>query len=215
MANPTGTTYLQANLSYTWADGDVYEIVQTDEVEGASTGASFGGLGVDNQPHQLLLDKIQYLHTKQLADEANIAALLAFGSGIISDVGPLAVPAGVGGWLQLSANDSVLGKIELIMQWGTVALLPYGVPNAPQIPVPLTFDFPIAFPNAVWFLVPYWQLNLANLQQDYDTSPYALAPLQKQGNGLITIINNTNQQSVIAYGSRLGATGIGWVALGY
>lgn len=62
MANPSGSTYLQANLSYVWANGDVYEIPQTDTTEGAATGASFSGLGVDNQPHQLLLNKIQWLY---------------------------------------------------------------------------------------------------------------------------------------------------------
>ncbi len=66
MANPTGTVYLTAAPGYVWTDGDVYQIPQTDQVEGAATGASFGGLGVDNQPHQLLLNKIELIHNHQL-----------------------------------------------------------------------------------------------------------------------------------------------------
>jgi hypothetical protein len=48
------------------------EIVQTDEGEGTSTRASLSALGMDKQPHQILLNKIQYLHNKRLADEANL-----------------------------------------------------------------------------------------------------------------------------------------------
>ena len=64
MANPTGTTYLQANAGYTWMEGDIYEIPQTDQLEGAATGASFSGLGVVNQPHQVLLNKAEYLYNR-------------------------------------------------------------------------------------------------------------------------------------------------------
>ena len=108
VANPTGTTYLQANTSYVWTDGDVYEIPQTDEVEGAATGASFSGLGVDNQPHQVLLNKIQYLHSHQVQDEANIAALESLAVLITSDVG-------ANGWLKLGANDTNLGQIQIVI----------------------------------------------------------------------------------------------------
>ena len=87
MSNPTGSTYLQANNTYTWADGDIYEIPQTDQLEGAATGASFSGLGVDNQPHQVLLNKIQLTHKNQITDEANISTLLTFKSLFTSLVG--------------------------------------------------------------------------------------------------------------------------------
>ena len=33
---------------------EIYEIQQTDPVEGAGTGASFSGIGVSNEPHQQL-----------------------------------------------------------------------------------------------------------------------------------------------------------------
>jgi hypothetical protein len=69
MANPTGTQNLTENPAYVYTDGDVYQIPQTDTVEGAATGASFSGLGADNQPHQVLLNKTKVLRVNQLADE--------------------------------------------------------------------------------------------------------------------------------------------------
>ena len=61
MANPTGSSFLVPNTGYIWQDSDTYLILQTDQVEGSATGASFSGLGVENQPHQILLNKVSYL----------------------------------------------------------------------------------------------------------------------------------------------------------
>ncbi|MBV8774412.1 MAG: hypothetical protein JO166_19065 [Deltaproteobacteria bacterium] len=210
MSNPTGTTYLQANTSYVWADGDVYEIVQTDEVEGAATGASFSGLGVDNQPHQALLNKINFIHAHQLTDEANIAALQALTGLITSDVG-------VNGWLRLGASDQNLGTIAIIIQWGTIPLTGYGSGN-PLLPPSLTFSFPIAFPHACWLLYPYWQSNqpLETLGQNIDVNQPAISagtPFLTQGNFIGYAI--IAQQLAYPAQSRTGITGIGWVALGY
>jgi hypothetical protein len=47
----------------TWVDNEVYKIDATDPVEGASELASFGGLGVDNKPHQQLANRTSYLKT--------------------------------------------------------------------------------------------------------------------------------------------------------
>jgi hypothetical protein len=200
VSNPTGTVYLQANPSYAWTDGDVYEIVQTDEVEGASTGAAFAGLGVDNQPHQVLLNKINYIHGKQLIDEANITALQGLTQLITSDVG-------LNGWLKLGAEDVNLGQIQLIIQWGTISLLGFAGSSVPTI---ITFSFPIAYPNAIWMLVPYYETNsTAAISIQIDIA--IVSPLQKQGNQ----IAHSLKTSDIASGSTPGITGIGWVALGY
>jgi hypothetical protein len=155
VSNPTGSTYLSANQNYVWADGDVYLIPQTDQVEGAAAGASFGGLGVANQPHQKLLDKLNYLHAHQLTDESNIAALQALVGLISSDVGP-------NGWIKTGAIDTVLGTIQFIMQWGFVDN--FGVytdaqPAQGQQPQRVPVTFTIAFPNAVWTFIPYWQTS--------------------------------------------------------
>src|SRR6185437_14215852 len=108
MANPTGTTYLQANSGYTWADGDIYQIPQTDQSEGAATGASFNGIGVDNQPHAVLLNKIQYTHVHQLTDETNIATLQTFAALFVSALGP-------SGWLKIGLQDMSKGQIDGII----------------------------------------------------------------------------------------------------
>jgi hypothetical protein len=210
MPNPSGTVYLQANTGYTWTDGDVYEIPQTDEVEGAASGASFSGIGVDNQPHQALLNKIQLVHKNQLTDEANIATLQGQVNQITSKVG-------VNGWAKLATSDVNLGHIQIIIQWGTISLLSWGQGGGGgNIPTVISFTFPIPFTNAVWMLVPYWQTNLlARI-----ANPLAIAvvsPLQKQGNQIASALASTNQYSLIAGSNNnfIGLTGIGWVALGY
>jgi hypothetical protein len=141
VTNPTGTVYLQADPNYVWADGDVYEIPQTDTIEGAANGASFGGLGVINQPHQKLLNKINYL--KRQSVQAT------------SDVGP-------SGWYRFSDNDANLGFLTPIVQWGSIVQSgplrdtgpgPGGGPGSSQLNAILTVTFPIAFTAAVWSVV--------------------------------------------------------------
>jgi hypothetical protein len=138
MSNPTGTTYLQANPNYVWADGDVYEIPQTDTIEAAAAGAAFGGLGVVNQPHQLLLNKINYL--KQQSVQAS------------SDIAPA-------GWYKIEDTDQNLGAIQLIVQWGSITqsgplppptpVFVNGVLITPIIIGTLTVTYSIPFPTAV------------------------------------------------------------------
>jgi hypothetical protein len=219
MANPTGTVYLQANNSYVWTDGDVYEIPQTDQVEGAATGASFTGLGVDNQPHQALLNKVQLLHKNQLVDEANIAALQ---SEIFSSA------VGVNGWLEISSDDVNLGEIHPILQWGTISLLPYGGHPSQSNPVgelnvpPLfALTFPISFPNAIWVLLGYPQTNNTNGAAQIGVSFMPVIPFQLRNNQFAWLCQTSSQGQpyfpVIAYSpsGALGLTGIGWIAFGY
>lgn len=58
-----------------WTSNEVYEIQQTDKVEGAASGASFGGIGIANQPHQQLANRTAFLYGRQQTNIANIAAL--------------------------------------------------------------------------------------------------------------------------------------------
>jgi len=213
VSNPTGSTYLQANNTYTWADGDIYEIPQTDQVEGAATGASFSGLGVDNQPHQVLLNKIQLTHKNQITDEANISTLLTFKSLFTSLVG-------VSGYFKVGVQDSVKGQIDVVVQWGTISLIGQTGGGDQLAQSTFTFNFPIAFPNAIWVLYPYWQVN--NQAESQHTTVQTLiagiplivplTPLAKQGNtfGIGSATIETAQNA-----SDDGITGIGWWALGY
>jgi hypothetical protein len=142
MANPTGSQNLLENSSYAWTDGDVYQIAQTDQQEGAATGASFSGLGVDNQPHQVLLNKAKLLRVNQVVDEANITTLLNFKSLFSS-------PLAANGYLKIGVNDVSRGQVQAIIQWGsvlynqTIANDVYGV----------IVNWPIVFPNAFLFAV--------------------------------------------------------------
>jgi hypothetical protein len=136
MANPTGTVYLTASNSYAWTNGNVYEIPQTDTVEGAATGASFNGLGVDNQPHQVLLNKVQFLYNRMVGvDEPNISYALAFLGGFASD-------AGGTGWASFEVTDSSRGNMQLIIQWGEIL---FGVRLAAGLYGP--YSFARTFPN--------------------------------------------------------------------
>src|SRR5437879_3132906 len=154
MANPTGSTYLQADNSYLWTDGDAYEIPQADQQEGAADDASFGGLGVDKQPHQILLNKVQLVHKNQLVDETNIAGLQIFKALFASKVG-------INGYLKLGAQDVNLGQLDMIVQWGTISVIGLrgGGLHSDLANAAFSFNFPIAFPHAVWALLPYWQSN--------------------------------------------------------
>ena len=209
MPNPTGTTYLSANQSYTWADGDVYKILQTDEVEGASSGASFSNLGVDNQPHQVLLNKIELLHKNLLADEATLAEIAAqqFTSS-----------AGVNGWISIGSDDVNLGLIRPILQWGTISLLPYA---ATPPPPSFTFNFPITFPNAVWLLAAALQASNVGSKFLNGVTLTPILPLNRQGNGLLWLVpsaaSGTGFQGIYnsAAKSPSGYTNIAWIALGY
>jgi hypothetical protein len=220
MANPTGSTYLAANNSYTWVDGDIYEIVQTDQVEGGTPGvttgsgaASFSGLGVENQPHQVLLNKIQYTHTKQLADEVNIANLMTFEDLFTSAVG-------TSGYLKAGAQDVNLGQIDIIFQWGTLNLIGSSY-SILQSSVPLSFNFPIAFPNACWVLHPWWQTNWsAQINQSMPLVLQTFTPLAKQTNKIVicaanNYLNPSTTQFATGTTTGSGITGIGWWALGY
>ena len=143
MANPTGTVNLTENPAYIYTDGDVYQIPQTDTVEGAATGASFSGLGVDNQPHQVLLNKTKVLRVNQLADEVNISTLLAFKALFSGTLGANEA----GSIFRIPFLDSAHGLIQLIIQTGQYIYNQGGVDAAAFVNWP--FSFPNAFGNAL------------------------------------------------------------------
>jgi hypothetical protein len=99
MSNPNGG-YLIPDPSYVWLSQDVYEISQLDTVEGAATGASFGGRGVENAPHAVLVDKAQWLYNRLLnIPHGQTVYSLASGQPQIS--GTFTVPAYVSGiWVR-------------------------------------------------------------------------------------------------------------------
>ncbi len=220
MPNPTGTVYLTENPGYVWSDGDVYEIAQTDTVEGAGVGASFSGLGVDNQPHQLLLNKVKLVRTNQVTDEANIATLQAFTALLTGTIG-------VNGYVAIPFHDTVKGQIQLIVQWGTISLLgqsPANLKNAA-----FSQNFPYTFPNACYGEWATWQTNdttsnalaFANCMIMLEVkTPYArnaITVATDYDNGTASVAGGTGGTINIATTATdgNGITGIQWMAWGW
>ncbi len=119
---------------------EVYEIQATDPVEGAAAGASFGGLGLSNQPHQQLANRTALLKQRQDTNVANISALQAFQAlfrGLM----------GQNGYANIPFVDQNRGLIALVVQWGYRAntATPGGGDQ------PLAVSWPIAFPSACLF----------------------------------------------------------------
>jgi hypothetical protein len=151
VANPTGTVYLQANPGYVWADGDVYQIPQTDTIEGAASGASFSGLGVVNQPHQLLLNKLGWLKKQSVQGTSAV---------------------GASGWYKFSDNDANLGLIMPIVQWGSLTqsgpvVIQGGGPGE-VFGATFTVNYPIAFSAAIWqFTMSFALANISTFRSPF------------------------------------------------
>ncbi len=141
MENPNGGN-LTEDPDYIWSDGDVYEISQLDAVEGAAEGASFDGLGVLNEPHQILLNKAKALKVQQLTNVTNIALLQAFKALFTGLMGQ-------NGYLKIPVNEINMGLIQYVIQWGFVN---YGAPTSEGLMGP--YSFPIPFPNACEVFLP-------------------------------------------------------------
>jgi hypothetical protein len=118
---------------------EVYEIQATDAVEGSATGASFGGLGLSNQPHQQLANRTAFLKQRQDTNIGNIAALQTFTAlfkGLMAG----------NGYAQIPFMDVNRGMITATVQWG--ALFPTGGITQDQT---YAVAWPIPFPNTcVW-----------------------------------------------------------------
>jgi hypothetical protein len=126
---------------------EIYQIQQTDAVEGAGAGASFGGIGLSNQPHQQLANRTAFLYGRQNTNIANIAALQSFVAGFTGSLR-------TAGYLKIPLTDVSRGAAMAIIQWGYYALSQQAIPVDQQFIV----TWPIPFPNAI--LVPPLATNV-------------------------------------------------------
>ncbi len=117
---------------------EIYEIQQTDPVEGAGAGASFSGIGVSNEPHQQLANRTAFLYGRQNTNIANISALQSF---VANFTGSLKAA----GYLKIPLTDVSRGPMIAIIQWGYYALAQQSIPNDTAF----TVTWPIPFPNAI------------------------------------------------------------------
>ncbi len=189
---------------------EVYEIQATDPVEGAATGASFGGIGVDNEPHQQLANRTAFLKQRQDSNISNIAALQAFQALFKSALGP-------SGWIKLGATDSSLGPVDLIVQWGVIPLLgktPADLENALW-----QVAFPIPFPNACFRIAPFWETNKTTSVGSFESGICVLEAITPYSKTQASFFSDWDGSGKIYIAQQaadgLGLTGIGWVAIGY
>lgn len=117
---------------------EIYQIEQTDEVEGAGAGASFAGIGISNQPHQQLANRTALLKQRQ---DTNIASI----AGIQATIAKLTSSLESDGYLKIPLTDVNRGPITAIIQWGYLTLAQENIKTDTQFVV----NWPIAFPNAI------------------------------------------------------------------
>jgi hypothetical protein len=117
---------------------EIYQIQQADHVEGAATGASFGGLGISNQPHQQLANRTALLKQRQ---DSNIASI----AGLQATIAKLTSSLQTNGYLKIPLTDVKRGPVIAIIQWGYFVLAQQNFTADAQFAV----NWPIPFPNAI------------------------------------------------------------------
>ncbi|MFZ0887216.1 MAG: hypothetical protein WA005_02070 [Candidatus Binataceae bacterium] len=185
---------LAADPSYVWTEGDVYELADTDDVEGAS----YAGIGRSNQQAQILLNKADYTHVKQLIDEGNIAALQVFVAQFISLLAP-------SGYLQIPVNDVNLGAQVAIIQWGTQL---FGSPGPEGAYGP--YAFPIAFPNACLAIFCTTITPETTGKNNIGDNVVQISSASLPSKSQFSVWNNCPSSS-----SANAASGFFWIAIGY
>lgn len=187
---------------------EVYQIAQTDPVEGAAAGASFGGIGVSNQPHQQLANRTAFIKGRQDTNIANIGLLQAFTALFSGSMG-------ANGYITIPFADINRGQIELILQWGFYSfagLTPAGVQNAV-----FSVSLPLTFSNAgEWAAACYTSNNPAG-RGALVNAGLALEPITPLGKSALSFFSDWNGAGSIAIagGTKTGLTGFFWAALGF
>lgn len=171
-----------------FASNEVYQIAASDNVEGDATGASFGGIGIDNQPHQQLANRTSFLKGRRDTNIGNISSLLAFMGKFVGSIQP-------NGYLKVPIVDVARGSIVAIVQWGVF--------NAATGSGSVTIVWPIPFPAAaLWASATILYAGAPNESlgvEVYVASQAGLTPT----NGLFTLNGNFTP------------TGFTWIAIGF
>jgi hypothetical protein len=189
---------LQDNPEFT--ANEVYEIQQSDLAEGAALGASFGGIGIDNQPHQQLANRTAYLKAAQDIDQANIGVLQNF-IGMFTGRAYRGFTTG-GSWIKIPFQDANLGQITLIFQWGFVAMSDYTLANDANDYPGFYARWGMAFPNLV-LGVP-WASNWYNTTAGHNT----VWSVTSWNNTGAYFINDTEGPGEVT-------NGFGWYVIGF
>ncbi|HXZ87093.1 MAG TPA: hypothetical protein VEF07_00890 [Candidatus Binataceae bacterium] len=178
---------------------EIYEIGQTDPVEGAGTGASFGGIGISNQPHQQLANRTAFLKQRQDTNIANIGLLQAFTAGF---TGALQT----NGYLRIPIADSQRGSVVAIIQWGFYPLGQVRIPNDTQYAV----SWPIRFPTAI--LIPPLAANYYFRTGGMNT---VVSVVSYNQNGATFVLDVPGDMLGVNGATAEVTNGFSWLAIGF
>jgi hypothetical protein len=178
---------------------EIYQIQQTDPVEGAGAGASFSGIGVSNEPHQQLANRTAFLYGRQNTNIANIGALQSFVAGFTGSLK-------TAGYLKIPLTDVSRGPMIVIIQWGYYVLAQQSIPNDTQY----TVSWPISFPNAI--LLPPLATNVYYLTAG-GTTAASVVSYGVSGATFVLDVPGTLLQKA-GLGSEQ-SNGFSWLAIGY
>jgi hypothetical protein len=188
---------------------EIYEMMSTDPVEGAAIGASFGGLGLDNEPHQQLANRTALLNNHRITDEGNISTLQAFVAQFVGSMGP-------NGYIEIPVADIGKGQIQYVVEWGFYSL--EGLPASAIHNVGFSVAFPLAFPHAAELATSTWASNDFTPPGPFQNGMMSLETGALSTSGMTVFTDWDNAASIImagAGGSPVGLTGFYWVAIGY
>jgi hypothetical protein len=177
---------------------EIYELQQTDAVEGAASGASFGGLGVSNQPHQQLANRTALLKQRQDVNIGNIGVLQVFMAGFTGSLQ-------ANGYIKIPVADISRGSITVIIQWGYYALPQVSIPQDTEYSV----TWPIRFPNTI--LTPPLAANVYFQTGGRNT---AASPVSWNAAGGIFVLDVPNGTSGSFTGDEK-TSGFSWLAIGF
>jgi len=189
MANLTDAPEFSAN--------EIYEIQQTDRPEGAGSGASFGGIGLSNQPHQQLANRTSFIKGRQDTNIASIGVLQAFMAKFVGSLQS-------NGYLVIPITDISRGAVSAIIQWGYYPLSDQKIPNDLEF----SLSWPIPFPNAI--LLPPLATNLYASTSGFNTVASVVAYSKTGGTFVLDVPGGT---SLGPTGER--SNGFSWLAIGF
>lgn len=187
---------------------EIYEIQQTDAVEGAAVGASFGGIGLSNQPHQQLANRTSYMKGRQDTNIANIGILQAFDALFSGSMGQ-------NGYIALPFADVSRGQIQMMIQWGFYSFA--GMAGGAVENAVFSVTLPIAFSNANEWAGGFYTTNNATGDGALVNAALALETVTPLSRNSISFFSDWNGAGTVtvASGTKAGLTGFYWIAVGF
>jgi hypothetical protein len=188
---------------------EIYEIQATDPVEGAAIGASFGGIGISNQPAQQLANRTALLNSHRITDEGNISTLQAFVAQFVGSMG-------VNGYIEIPVADVGKGQIQYVIEWGFYSL--EGASASSIHNTGYAVSFPLPFPHACEWATSTFASNDFTAPGPFQNGMMSIEVGGFSTTGMTVFTDWDNAASIImagAGGSPVGLTGFYWVALGY